>query len=122
MHTRHPTFESVLGDLMVKPRDVARIDRDDAAALAKLASIQHGCLSERHHRNADGRARLVKPRVLKMSDHECVVAFALGAHHVADHLTGTPHLDQGVSIRVVRRNALDIDLGAGIDYRLEVLA
>src|SRR5215472_16022803 len=57
-----------------------------------------------------------------MSDHECVVALALGAHRVADHLTGTPHLDQCVSIRVVRRNALDIDRGAGIDHRLEVLA
>src|SRR5262245_6892254 len=57
-----------------------------------------------------------------MSDHERVVVLALGAHRVADHLTGTPHLDQGVSIRVVRRNALDIDRGAGIDHRLEVLA
>jgi hypothetical protein len=106
----------------VKPRDVARIDRDDAAALAELAAVQHRRLSERHHRNADRRASLVKTRVLKMSDHECVVAFPLRAHRVADHLTGTPHLDQGVSIRIVRRNALDIDRGAGIDHRLEVLA
>src|SRR5215467_13863724 len=122
MHARHPPFESVLRDLMVKPRDVARIDRDDAAALAELAAVQHRGLSERHDRNVDRRASLVKPRILKMSDHECVVALALGAHRVADHLTGTPHLDQGVSIRIVRRNALDIDRGAGIDHRLEVLA
>lgn len=57
-----------------------------------------------------------------MSDHERVVALALGAHRVADHLTRTPHLDQGVSIRIVGRNALDVDRGAGIDHRLEVLA
>src|SRR5262245_3281059 len=57
-----------------------------------------------------------------MSDHECVVALALGAHRVADDLTSTSHLDQGVSIRIVRRNALDVDRGAGVDHRLEVLA
>src|SRR6516225_11114322 len=122
MHARYPPFEPVLRDLMVKPRDVARIDRDDAAALAELAAVQHRRLSERHDRNADRRASLVKPRVLKMTDHEGVIALPLGTHRVADHFTGTPHLDQGVSIRIVRRNALDIDGRAGIDQRLEVLA
>src|SRR6266511_3485775 len=82
MHAGHSPFESVLRDLMVKPRDVARIDCDDAAALAELAAVQHRRLSERHHRNADGRASLVKTRILKMSDHERVVALALGAHGV----------------------------------------
>src|SRR5215472_13732854 len=57
-----------------------------------------------------------------MTDHECVVALPLGTYRVADHFTGTAHLDQGMSIRIVRRNALDIDRGAGIDHRLEVLA
>src|SRR6516164_4294991 len=122
MHARYPPFEPVLRDLMVKPGDVARIDRDDAAALAELAAVQHRGLSERHHRNADGGASLVKPRILKMSDHECIVALAFGAHRVANHLTGTAHLDQGMSIRIVWRNALDVDCCAGVDHRLEVLA
>ena len=122
VHAGYATFEAVLGDLMVKPRDVAGIDGDDAAALAELAAVQHRRFSERHHRNADGRARLVKTRVLKMSDHECIVALALGAHRVADHFTRTPHLDQGMGIGIVRRNALDIDRRARIDHRLEMLA
>jgi hypothetical protein len=57
-----------------------------------------------------------------MSDHECIVALALRTHRVADHFTRTPHLDQGMSIGIVRRNALDIDRRARIDHRLEVLA
>src|SRR5262249_6239990 len=122
MHAGHPTFESVLRDLVVKPRDVTRIDRDDTAALAELAAVQHGRLADVHHGNADRRTSLVKTRILKMSDHECVVAFALGTHRVTNYLARTPHLDQGVRIRIVRRNALDIDRGAGIDYCLEVLA
>src|SRR5947199_10693485 len=92
MHAGHPPFEAVLRNLMVKPRNVASIDRDDAAALAELAAVQHGRFSERHHRNADGRASLVKTRILKVSDHECVVALALGTHRFADQLTRTAHL------------------------------
>src|SRR5215831_12093464 len=122
MHTGYPTFESILRDLVVKPRDVARVDRDDAAALTKLTAVQHRCLAERHHRNADRRASLVQTRILKMSDHESVVALPLGTHRVADHLTGTPHLDQGMSIRIVRGNALNVDHRAWIDHRLEVVA
>src|SRR3982074_2222746 len=107
---------------MVKPWDVALIDCDDTAALAELTAVQHGGLSERHHWNADGRASLVKPRVLEVTDYKRVVAFPLRAHRVADHLAGAPHLDQGVSIGIVRRNPLDIDRRTGIDHRLEMLA
>jgi hypothetical protein len=52
--------------------------------------------SERYHRNATaGRPR--KDRILKMSDHERVVASRSARTALPNHLTGTPHLDQGVT-------------------------
>ena len=41
VHADNAPFEAVFVDLVVKPRDVARIDGDDADALAELQAVEH---------------------------------------------------------------------------------
>ncbi len=50
-----------------------------------------------------------------MADDEGVVAGTLGHHRVADHFSGAAEFDNRMGVVVVRRDALDIDFGTGID-------
>ena len=70
----------------------------------------------------DDRARLVEAGILEMADDEGIVAFPLGAHGVADHLARAAHLDNRMGIGIVRRDAVDLDLGTGIDDGCQVRA
>ncbi|MGD0102659.1 MAG: hypothetical protein ABSC06_01310 [Rhodopila sp.] len=42
----HPVLQPVFADLVMEPRDVARIDRNDTGSLTELAGVQHGRLAE----------------------------------------------------------------------------
>ena len=55
-----------------------------------------------------------------MTDNECVVAFALGFHGIANHFPRAAEFDDGMRVIVVRGDAFDVDSGAGIDERGEM--
>ena len=122
MGAGNPALQPVFGDLVMEPGNVARIDRDDAAALAELAAMEHRRFAERQNRNIDDRARFIEAGILEVADHEGIVALPLGPHRVADHFAGAAEFDDGMGIGIVRRNALDVDRRAGIDDFIEMLA
>jgi hypothetical protein len=41
VHAGDALREPVLADLMMEPRDIARIDGDDAGSLPELAGVEH---------------------------------------------------------------------------------
>jgi len=55
-----------------------------------------------------------------MANDKSIVAFALGAHGIADDLARATHFDNRVGVGIVRRYAFDINLGAFIDDGLEM--
>ena len=114
VHAGDALFQPVFADLVVKPGDVARIDGDDAGALAELAGVKHRSLAERHHRNVDDRARFVEPGILEVADDESVIAFAFGLHRVADDFPRAAEFDDRMGVIVVRGDAFDVDRRAGI--------
>ncbi len=63
---------------------------------------------------------LVQTRVLKVANDEGVIAFALGANRIANHLAGAAHFHDRMGVGIVRSYALDVDLGARIDNRRKV--
>src|SRR5262249_8934910 len=121
MYAGDAFFQPIFANLVMKPGNEARIDGHDACALAELAGMKHRGFAKRHHRNVDYRARLVEAGILEMADHERVVAFALGSHRVANHFARAAEFDDRMRVIVVRSDALDIDRGAGIDERGEMV-
>ncbi len=122
VHAGDALLQPVFADLVVEPGNEARIDGDDAGALAKLAGMEHRGFAERHDRNVDDRTRFVKSGVLEVTDDKGVVAFAFGFHRVADDFPGAAEFDDRMRIIVVRGDAFDIDRGAGIDKIGEMAA
>ena len=67
MHAGHPFFQAVFSNLVMKPRNEARVDRNDPQPLTQLAAPKHRRLAQGDHRNVHRRTCLVKAYILEVT-------------------------------------------------------
>ena len=113
--------EAVVADVVDDALRELVVDRHQREAAAHHAGEVRARLAEREHGHGGDLARGLQPGIADVPDQERVVALAHGRLHVLEHLAGL----QVVEVVELRgraadlRDAVHVDLGAGIPDRVE---